>query len=512
MMNTQEALCQIVDQLIDFACKHLYLQQIDVDWARNRVLELLHCSYYEPTGATSNEQSIDQLLEQLQLILYRNRDYSSPQDLMTGTTINAHPALDWAALCDAIMDALSMDPSSVVQHFQHVAKQSSPMHAMQWLYDYCGDSTYIKRAQLQANPRFTSHGLIITINAAKPEYTSMKRAAEGNSVGEGYPQCTICHENVGFAGKNKRTLRTIPLKLCGEDWFWQFSPYGYFNQHGICVNAHHTPMKVDCQTFYRLMAFVDQFPGYFLGCNAALPRIGGSILAHDHYQGGGELLPMHTASSIATLVHPQYQHIVLELIDWQGSAFRIVGQDQDEIAEVCEYIRTHWNSYDNPALHIFSHDENGHRQSSISPSVVRTQRGYEMSIILRNNAVTPEFPDGVFHAHPQYYAIKQEPIGLIEAQGLFILPGRLVQQFEELAPYVRNRQDLPHALSSFEILYRRLLARTVPLCTHEQYVDALHDELGVICQEILHNTAVFQHRKDLQSWLHTLGFISSTAD
>ena len=216
------------------------------------------------------------------------------------------------------------------------------MAAMQWFYDYCVANNYVKRAQLDRNPRFDSHGLTVTINLAKPEFKNMKKAAAGNAVSGGYPKCTICHENEGFAGRDKRTLRTLPVTLGGESWFWQFSPYGYFDQHGICVNTDHTPMHVDRDTFGHLLDFVDRFPGYFLGCNAALPRIGGSVLAHDHYQGGGELLPMHKAATWAAFTLADYPDAVVEILDWPGTAVRVVSKNRQSIIDVSDIIREAW--------------------------------------------------------------------------------------------------------------------------------------------------------------------------
>lgn len=486
-----EALNRAVDKLVDFARRELRLGKGDDDWATNRVIDILNLVSYQPTGAKATDMGIDELLNELNQAALRYGSYEMEE---------------WPSVRESLMDALSMRPSEVIRTFHDMEDLQSSMMAMQWLYEYCCHNTYVKRSQLGANPRFDSHGLIITINTAKPEFVSMKKAAAGNSVQGGYPKCTICHENEGFAGRNKRTLRTIPLELDGEPWFWQFSPYGYFWQHGICVNQEHTPMKVDSRTFVRLMDFVDRFPGYFIGCNAALPRIGGSVLAHDHYQGGGELLPMHTAPVWATLQSDEYQHTIIEMIDWQGSAFRVVSADRKELAQVCDYIRLAWQSYDNPELNIASHDEQGNRQSAVSPSVIRTDRGYEMSLILRNNAVSEEYPDGIFHAHPEYFPVKQEPIGLIEAQGLFILPGRLVLQLQMLEKHLVQGDALPQELEQFEQFYESIHEHNPSISTREEAVKAVRDELGEVCQRILHNTAVFKHREDLESWLESLGF------
>lgn len=331
---------------------------------------------------------------------------------------------------DEVYGALSLLPSKVNAKFQSLLKTSGKA-ATEWLYDYCVHNDYVKKAKLDKNPRFESNGLIITINKAKPEFRDSKKAKAGNTVEGGFAKCVICRENEGLASRNKRTLRTVDITLGGQDWFWQYSPYGYFHEHGIAVNCEHIPMHVDKGTFTRLMDFVDVFPYYFIGCNAALPRIGGSVLAHDHYQGGGEILPMHRAKAAYTLTHKNYPDAVIEVVDWQGTVIRVISKNRKDIEELCESIRAAWVEYDCPELGIIAQDEDG-RHNNISPTVVKTERGYEMSVILRSNITSEEYPDGVFHAHPEFHTIKKESIGLIEAQGLFILPGRLESELAEI--------------------------------------------------------------------------------
>ena len=412
---------------------------------------------------------------------------------------------------DEVMGALSLRPSVLQDRFAQVEGERGGMAAMQWFYDYCVASGYVKRAQLEANPRFDSHGLVATINLAKPEFKNMKKAAAGNAVSGGYPKCTICHENEGYAGRAKRTLRTVSVRLGDEDWFWQFSPYGYFDQHGICVNREHTPMHVDRDAFVHLLDFVDRFPGYFLGCNAALPRIGGSVLAHDHYQGVGEILPMFKAAAWGEpLALPGHGGVGVEILDWPGTAVRLVAKERDELVEVADTIRAAWEVYDDEALGIASHDASGARQSALSPSVIRTERGYEMSLIFRNNAVSDEFPEGVFHAHPEFWPAKQEPIGLIEAQGLFILPGRLVDQLGVIErALVAGADTLPDEVGEFSLEWEEIRAALDGEHEPEAVRAAIHDELGSVCHRILGNTAVFKDRRQTLGFLEGLGFVAA---
>ncbi len=399
---------------------------------------------------------------------------------------------------DEVYGTLSLMPAEVNAKFQSL-KQESAKKATDWLYQYCVYNDYVKKAVLDKNPRFDSEGLIITINKAKPEFRDPKKAKAGNSVDGGFCKCVICRENEGFGARNKRTLRTVDLELGGENWFWQYSPYGYFHEHGIAVNCEHIPMHVDRTTFGKLMDFVDMFPHYFIGCNAPLPRIGGSVLAHDHYQGGGEILPMHKAGAVYTLKHPDYPDTICEVVDWQGTVVRIVSPNRRSIEELCAAINEKWVHYNDPELGIIAEDEEG-VHNAVSPTVVKTARGYEMSVILRSNLTSEEYPDGIFHAHPEYHMIKKESIGLIEAQGLFILPGRLEGELSAIETIIEEKKPLPEEYAAFRLVYDEVKA--IGGNVHE----AMQKELGSICSRILENTAVFKDKKRTVEFMKELGY------
>lgn len=480
-----------LDALIGYACACLDLDPSDVDWARNQILALFSLDSYDSGDGSADPApgGVDDLLE-------------SFMQALEGAGLMAQD--DAPSMADTVMGILSSRPSQLQRRFTQVEGAQGGMAAMHWFYDYCVKNTYIKKSRLDRNPRFSSGGVVVTINLAKPEFKDMKKAAAGNSTAGGYPKCTICHENEGFAGRDKRTLRTIPLTLGGHDWFWQFSPYGYFREHGICVNVDHTPMHVDKDTFGNLLDFVDRFPGYFLGCNAALPRIGGSVLAHDHYQGGGERLPVHQARAWRTLHLDGHPDTPIEILDWPGTVVRVVSPSRQEIIEVSETVRQAWVDYDNPDLGIASQGPEG-RQSALSPSLVKTGRGYEMSLILRNNGVSPEFPDGIFHVHPEFYPVKQEPIGLIEAQGLFVLPGRLVGQLACLEEALVAGTGLPEQVADFSLEYGEITKTLQGSHDPDQVHEALKSEIGSVCARILGNTAVFKRPEQTEEFLRGLG-------
>lgn len=477
-----------VDKLISYARRCLELPKENEICARNALLDILGSPDYAFTGEVSHENSPDTLLDEL---------FSACEEQ------GILPGCDREEYADKVMGALTLPPKGIRRRFGAEWRRVSSKAATDWFYGYCVSNNYVKKSKLDKNPRFEENGLIITINKAKPEFRDPKKAASGNSVAGGYPKCAICRENEGCPVRNKRTLRTVSLKLDGEKWFWQYSPYGYFHQHGIAVNCLHTPMHVDRSTFIKLMDFVDMFPHYFIGCNAPLPRIGGSVLAHDHFQGGGEILPMHRAGAYKRLARTSFNGEV-EVVDWPGTVIRVISQSRQAVADVCEEIRSKWADYEDKPLGIIPYDEQG-AHNAVSPTVIKTARGYEMSVILRSNVTSAQYPDGVFHAHPEYHAVKKESIGLIEAQGLFILPGRLECQLGEIEKIIECGGQLPPEYEQFRLVYEE--AKAIFEGDRQGGVHAaVRSELGSICSRILYDTAVFKDKSLTVKFMEELGF------
>ena len=446
-------------ELAAYAKEKLELKEEDIIYARNRVLEIL----------------------------------SGAEEELT--------ADDW----DAVYGELSLLPSAINARFAEIYKKDGSKAATDWFFNYCVKNQYVKKAVLDKNPRFdTSNGLTVTINKAKPEFRDPKKAKAGNSVDGGFAQCVICRENEGFGARAKRNLRTVSITLGNRRWFWQYSPYGYFNEHGIAVNCEHIPMRVDRETIENLADFVDKFPHYFIGCNAPLPRIGGSVLAHDHYQGGGEILPLHKAAVKTVIKDKKLPYVRAGILDWPGTVIRVKSDKRNEVIEVADRIRQAWVKYSNPALGIIAEDKDG-AHNAISPTVIKTVGGYEMNVILRSNITSEEYPDGVFHAHPEFHSVKKESIGLIEAQGLFILPGRLEEELGEVEKFIKAKKPLPPEYEQFSLVYgeaKELYGSGKYKTVHE----AMQEELGSICYRILENTAVFKKQEDLLEFLSGAGF------
>ncbi len=477
-----------LSNLIAYAQKHLGLKNADVPYVLNNVLDLLDLRTFEYSEPDACDD-VDALLDEF-----------SQTAVAEGVFEKGYETY----FCDKIMGALSLLPSAVDKRFQQTLAEQGGQKAMDWLYGYCVANNYVKKAVLDKNPRFDSEGLVVTINLAKPEFRDPKKAASGNSVAGGYPKCVICRENEGFAPRNKCTLRTVSLTLGGKPWFWQFSPYGYFSQHGIAVNVQHVPMGVTRETISNLLEFVDKFPHYFIGCNAALERIGGSVLGHDHYQGGGEILPLHKAPIKKYFVFKGYEDLTIGILDWAGTVLRISGQDKQKICDLTDIIRQGWNNFTDESLGIICKTDKG-QHNAVSPTAIKKGNGYEMNVILRSNITSERYPDGVFHAHPEFHVIKKESIGLIEAQGLFILPGRLEEQLAEVERCIATSKPLPCELAEFEMVYdeTKAIARSPSAATvHE----AMQKELGSICRRILQNTAVFKTDEQFTAFLLGLGF------
>ncbi len=476
-----------VGKLIGYARVRLGLDARNVNFVRNTVLDLIGMQSYQECGVYEGEK-LSVLLEEL---------------VKGGVEAGLFPLEEAENKKDAVMGALALSPKEVEEIF-YSRMSTSSARAAEWLYDYAVSSDYVKKEALDKNPRFTAeNGLIVTINLSKPEFRDPKKAASGNSVKGGYPACTICRENEGFFGRAKRTLRTVSLKLGGEDWFWQFSPYGYFYQHGIAVNCRHTPMKVDRSTYCKLMDFVDLFPHWFIGCNAPLPRIGGSVLAHDHFQGGGEILPIFRAGTAVAMHGAAYPAVSVEILDWKGTAVRLVSRSREEIANCADRIARAWEKYEDRARYIIPFDADG-AHNAVSPTVRKTADGYSLTLILRSNSTSEEFPDGVYHAHPEFHVIKKESIGLIEAQGLFILPGRLVSELGALKKAMVAGASLPEGMEAYRMIFEEMGGGNK--FTEAAAREAIARELGSVCERILGNTAVFATHADTAKFLRSIGF------
>ncbi len=466
-----------IGRLVAYAEKYLELSPRDAVYATNRLLDALGRTAYTAEETGEPPELPDAILREIFAALDE-----------------AGVPYDAATLGEKLMDAVCMRPSEFEARFAS-QMQASPAQATAWAYDYAVHSNYVKKSAVAKNLKWTAeNGLEITINLSKPEKNNKDLQKQLTTVSTDYPKCTICRENEGYerAGFSRRNMRTVSLTLGGEPWFWQYSPYAYFNEHGIAVSCRHTPMKLDGGTVEKLFDFTDLFPHYFIGNNAPLPRAGGSILMHDHFQGGNAVLPMQRAGVRAKLHSAAHPSAEVSLIDWYNTALRLEGT-RSEVAALAADIVAAWRTYECAEAEILPFT--GETPHSTASCIARkTAKGYRLEIILRNNRTNERHPDGIFHAHREYHAIKSESIGLIEAMGLFVLPARLKRQLADVrATLAGEKSALDEGNEIFAPILEKLLARYGADAAHAEEI--VKREVEETCANILGNTAVFKRDK-----------------
>ncbi|MBD5091898.1 MAG: galactose-1-phosphate uridylyltransferase [Clostridiales bacterium] len=485
---------QNVKNLVDYAQNHLYLNDFDADYAQNALLDLLKLS--EPSDAPLKNYEIYDVLEQLS-------DYA----VRTKLIAENDRQLFETKLIGMVMPL----PSHTVELFDDMAKYEGVKQACDMLFKLGEDSTYLRRPDLDKNIKWEKDSkqgkIIVTINLAKPEKTP-EQVRLAKLVQGGYPKCMLCSENVGWAGNAakpaRQTLRTIPFQLDGEDWFMQFSPYQYFDQHVIAVCGEHRPMCVTDSTFRRMLDFLDLFPHYFIGSNAALPIVGGSILAHDHYQGGNKVLPLFDRQSRKHFKMSECPDVNVSIVDWYNSVVRIESTDREQALKAVARFRAAWDKYSDKSVNILCSTKNGKEEvqhNAITPIASINSNGeYQFDLILRNNRTDEAHPFGIFHPAVELHNIKQESIGIIEVMGLFILPGRLASEADAMRDILTGKTaldfkaiaDEKHPLCKHLSMVMQLVNDNGTNCSEKKAGDAITEYINVACEKILRTTAVFK--------------------
>ena len=348
----------------------------------------------------------------------------------------------------ALMGILTPRPSEVIARFESLAA-TDPVKATDWFYKLSCDANYIRRDRIKRDLRWTvdsRYGEIeLSINLSKPEKDPKAIAAAKLLPQSGYPKCLLCHENEGYAGNEakpaRQNLRQIPFDMDGCRWYLQYSPYVYYNEHCIALSEKHEPMKIDRSTFAKLLGFVSRFPHYFIGSNADLPIVGGSILSHDHMQGGRHVFPMERAKIVCPVSFPGFDSVRCGIVDWPLSVLRLRSADKDAMIALADRILTAWRVYSDPACTVFA-ETDGEPHNTITPIARMRDGEYELDLVLRNNLTTPEHPLGLYHPHEELHHIKKENIGLIEVMGLAVLPARLKSEMAKTADAITSGADL----------------------------------------------------------------------
>ena len=475
-----------IAQLINYGITRGLIEPEDRYWARNGILAVLGLdSYQEPEELLEYEAPLEEILKDL-------LDDAEARGVIPGG-VTSRDLMD-----TRLMAFLTPRPSQVIEKFWDQYR-ISPQMATEWYYDFSRYTDYIRSYRVIKDMKWvakTEYGnLDITINLSKPEKDPRAIAAAKLQKSVGYPKCLLCREAEGYVGRmdypGRANHRIIPLKLNGENYFLQYSPYVYYNEHCIVLNEQHVPMKIDRATFQRLLDFVRQFPHYFLGSNADLPIVGGSILSHDHFQGGRYRFAMEKAPVERELVFPGFEDVQAGIVRWPMSVIRLRCADSGRIVQLADKILAAWRGYSDESVSIFAETE-GEPHNTITPIARRRAKDFEMDLVLRNNLTTQEHPLGLFHPHAELHHIKKENIGLIEVMGLAVLPARLKDELAQLAQLLRDGGDLyadeataKHAPWAEELKTRHDFTR-------EDADAVLRQEVGRVFMQVLEDAGVFK--------------------
>lgn len=478
---------QDIYELVQYGIKYHLILPEDKVYVTNRILELLNLDNY------IEEISKEETIRPLCIILDSITEYAVENKILCEDTITGRDLFD-----TKLMGLLTPPPSKVRETFFHNYEQSSKL-ATDTYYEFSKATNYIRTDRIVKDEKWetkTPYGTMdITINLSKPEKDPRDIIKAGSIKQTGYPKCLLCKENEGYAGHfshpARQNHRIIPMKLDGEKYYMQYSPYVYYNEHCIIFNEKHTPMKIDKSTFVKLLEFVEKFPHYMLGSNADLPIVGGSILSHDHFQGGSYEFAMTRARCEKMFTMKDFPSVRAGIVKWPMSVIRLMGENPEEISEAAWHILEIWRDYTDREADIISHTENI-PHNTITPIARKKEGVFEMDLVLRNNRTTEEYPMGIFHPHKEYHNIKKENIGLIEVMGLAVLPARLKKEMEILKDAILQRKDIA---SIEEIKKHKAWAEAfLPLCkADEENIDfILRDEIGKTFVKVLQCCGVFK--------------------
>ena len=465
----------------------------------NRLLELFQVDEIEDAVFEKVENlpawTQEEAEGKLEGILAEMMDYAYENGLMAENSIVYKDLFD-----TKIMGCLVPEPSSVRKTFRDLYEYTSPLAATDYFYKLSCDSNYIRRQRIKKDRKWTTDTefgtLDITINLSKPEKDPKAIAAAKNAKQSAYPKCQLCKENEGYAGRvnhpARQNHRIIPLTINNSDWFFQYSPYVYYNEHCIVFNSKHTPMKIERATFGKLLDFVTQFPHYFVGSNADLPIVGGSILSHDHFQGGHYTFAMAKAPIEKELQFEGFSDVKAGIVKWPMSVIRISGPDKERLIELADKILLTWRGYTDEDAFIYA-ETDGEPHNTITPIARRRGDDFELDLVLRNNITTGEHPLGVYHPHAKLHHIKKENIGLIEVMGLAVLPARLKDELELLKTYILEKKDIrSNETIAKHADWTESFLPSYPEINAENVTHILEQEVGKVFCQVLEDAGVYK--------------------
>ncbi len=501
-----EMIQQDIRKLVSYGVMTGLVLQEDIIFTTNKLLELFGLDELEESqGIFSMEEN------ELEEVLDRMCDYAFEKGLLEENTVTYRDLFD-----TKIMAMLMPRPSEVIRNFRKLYEEESPEAATDYYYKLSQDSNYIRRYRVSKDMKWvapTAYGeLDITVNLSKPEKDPKAIAAAKNAKQSGYPKCLLCRENEGYAGRvnhpARQNHRIIPVTINGSQWGFQYSPYVYYNEHCIVFNSEHKPMKIEHATFCKLFDFVKQFPHYFVGSNADLPIVGGSILSHDHFQGGRYEFAMAKAPVERTFSVKGFEDVQAGVVNWPMSVIRLSSRDTERIIALADVILEKWRGYTDEAAFIYAVTD-GEPHNTITPIARKRGENFELDLVLRNNITTEEHPLGVYHPHAKLHHIKKENIGLIEVMGLAVLPARLKTEMAHLkeallagANLRENEELAKHAdwVDEFVPKYEKI---------DETNIDSIIEkEIGFVFMEVLEDAGVYKRtaegQKAFDRFLQTL--------
>ena len=476
-----------IDELINYAIDAELISESDKIYVRNRLLTKLGLDDYEVTDSCDKSNTLEEILDAI-------TDYAAENGLLENNSIVYRDIFD-----TEIMDTVTPFPSTVIDKFNSLYEKS-PKQATDYFYKLSCDSNYIRRERIARDVKWTVNSefgeIEITINRSKPEKDPKAIAAAKLQKQSSYPMCQLCVENEGYGGRVNHPARLnhriIPIDICGEEWGFQYSPYVYYNEHCIVFNSKHTPMTIDRSVFGKLLDFVTHFNHYIIGSNADLPIVGGSILSHEHFQGGNHIFAMHRAKSEKTYTINGFEDVEVSRLKWPMSVIRLKSDNTDKIIELSDRILKSWRSYTDEDAFIFAQTD-GTPHNTITPIASMADGKYVMDLVLRNNITTDEHPLGVYHPHSELHHIKKENIGLIEVMGLAVLPARLVEELDAVSDALLCGKDMaddektaPHKEWAMDVKARH------PELNKDNVQEILRGEVGNVFVEVLRHAGVYK--------------------
>ena len=475
-----------INKLIKYGLENEILDEKDKIYATNQLLNLLNLEEF-------TEEQVDDNLD-IEEILKTILDYAVENKIIEEDTTTRRDLFD-----TKIMNIIMPRPSQVIEKFWDKYKKS-PEEATNYYYNFSKKTDYIRTYRVAKDLKWktdTKYGALdITINLSKPEKDPKDIALAKQIKKTSYPKCVLCKETEGFKGNlaavSRDNHRIIPIKLNEEKWYFQYSPYCYYNEHCIILNSEHIPMKIDTTTFKKLFDFVNQFPHYVIGSNAGLPVVGGSILTHEHYQGGRQTFPMDNAEYIYKTKINKFKDIECGILNWPLSVIRLRGKKDKRLIELADIILNKWREYSDEQVGIYAYTD-GEMHNTITPILRKNKKIYELDLVLRNNLTTEEYPLGVFHPHEHLHHIKKENIGLIEVMGLAILPSRLKEEMNLVADYILENKNMEEneKIKKHSDWAKKVVAKYSDI-NKENVQDILQKEIGLVFEKVLEDAGVFK--------------------